>query len=47
MTPRRGAVSSDTWASFATLIHNLVLNWTLFLPLLLLLAWFRSSPCWF
>ena len=42
MTPRRGLMSSDTWASFATLIRNLVLNWTLFLPFLLLLVLFRS-----
>jgi hypothetical protein len=39
LTPRRGLMSSDTWAGFATLIRNLVLNWTLFLPLLLLLVW--------
>ncbi len=39
MTPRRGLMSSDTWAGIATLIRNLVLNWTLFLPLLLLLVW--------
>jgi Patatin-like phospholipase len=39
LTPRRGLMSSDTWASFATVIRNLVLNWTLFLPLLLLLVW--------
>ena len=38
MTPRRGLMSSDTWAGFATLIRNLVLNWTLFLPFLLLLV---------
>ncbi len=39
LTPSRGLMSSDTWAGFATLIRNLVLNWTLFLPLLLLLVW--------
>ncbi|MGQ0445599.1 MAG: patatin-like phospholipase family protein [Beijerinckiaceae bacterium] len=39
ITPRRGLMSSDTWTGFATLIRNLVLNWTLFLPLLLLLVW--------
>jgi Patatin-like phospholipase len=39
LTPSRGLLSSDTWAGFATLIRNLILNWTLFLPLLLLLVW--------
>ena len=38
LTPSRGLMSSDTWAGFATLIRNLVLNWMLFLPLLLLLV---------
>ncbi|MGH6842064.1 MAG: patatin-like phospholipase family protein, partial [Methylocella sp.] len=40
ITPKRGLMSSDTWTGLATLIRNLVLNWTLFLPLLLLLVWF-------
>lgn len=39
LTPRRGLMSSDTWAGIATIFRNLVLNWTLFLPVLLLLIW--------
>lgn len=39
LTPRRGLMSSDTWAGIATIFRNLVLNWLLFLPLLLLLVW--------
>lgn len=39
MTPRRGLMSSDTWAGAATLCRNLALNWMLFLPLALLLVW--------
>ncbi len=38
MTPSRGLMSSDTWAGVATIIRNLALNWTLFLPLALLLV---------
>jgi hypothetical protein len=32
-------MSSDTWAGVATIFRNLALNWTLFLPLFLLLVW--------
>jgi hypothetical protein len=39
LTPSRGLMSADTWTGFATVIRNLLLNWTLFLPLLLLLVW--------
>jgi hypothetical protein len=43
LTPRRGLMSSDTWAAIATIFRNLVLNWTLFLPLLLLLVWIPKA----
>lgn len=36
LTPRAGLMSADTWVGVATLARNLVLNWTLFLPLFLL-----------
>ncbi len=36
LAPRAGLMSADTWVGFATLLRNLVLNWTLFLPLFLL-----------
>ncbi|MBV8889360.1 MAG: patatin-like phospholipase family protein [Alphaproteobacteria bacterium] len=33
LTPRRGALSADTWTAVALFIRNLLLNWTVFLPL--------------
>src|SRR5271166_5614647 len=35
LTPRKGAMSPDTWTAVALVVRNLVLNWTVFLPLLL------------
>jgi predicted acylesterase/phospholipase RssA len=40
---RRGLTSSDTWAGIATIFRNLALNWTLFLPLFLLLVWIPKA----
>jgi hypothetical protein len=34
LTPRKGAMSADTWTAVALVVRNLVLNWTIFLPLL-------------
>src|SRR6516164_5202737 len=34
LTPRKGAMSPDTWTAAALVVRNLVLNWTIFLPLL-------------
>jgi Patatin-like phospholipase len=34
LTPRAGAMSPDTWTAVALAVRNLVLNWTIFLPLL-------------
>jgi len=35
LTPKTGAMSPDTWTAIALFIRNLVLNWTVFLPLFL------------
>jgi len=35
LTPRKGAMSPDTWTAVALVVRNLVLNWTVFLPLFL------------
>src|SRR5713101_5125339 len=35
LTPKAGAMSPDTWTAVALFIRNLVLNWTVFLPLFL------------
>jgi hypothetical protein len=35
LTPQKGAMSPDTWTAAALVVRNLVLNWTVFLPLLL------------
>jgi hypothetical protein len=35
LTPQKGAMSPDTWTAVALVVRNLVLNWTVFLPLLL------------
>jgi Patatin-like phospholipase len=34
LTPRKGAMSPDTWTAVALVVRNLVLNWMVFLPLL-------------
>jgi len=36
LTPRRGLMSADTWAGFALVIRNLVLNWLVIVPVLCL-----------
>jgi hypothetical protein len=36
LTPRAGLMSADTWVGFAIIARNLALNWSLFLPLVLL-----------
>ncbi|MEK6321256.1 MAG: patatin-like phospholipase family protein [Acidobacteriota bacterium] len=35
LTPRLGLLSADTWTLVATVARNLILNWTVFLPLML------------
>jgi len=35
LTPKLGALSADTWTGIATFVRNLVLLWTVLLPLLL------------
>src|SRR5262249_21332319 len=35
LTPKLGALSADTWTGIATFMRNLVLLWTVLLPLLL------------
>jgi hypothetical protein len=37
LTPKLGAFSADTWALVATYLRNLLLNWTVFIPILLAL----------
>jgi hypothetical protein len=43
LTPRRGLMSSDTWAGVATIARNLILNWTLFLPIIFLAVWIPKA----
>jgi hypothetical protein len=38
LTPRLGVWSGDTWAVVGTYIRNLLLNWTVLIPLMLLLV---------
>lgn len=38
LTPQTGPFSADTWAGIMLYLRNLLLNWVVFLPLLLLLA---------
>lgn len=51
MTPKVGIFSADTWALFGIYLRNLVLNWTIFVPILasilLLPATLRSLFEWF
>ena len=35
ITPRAGLLSADTWAAVALLLRDLILNWLVFLPLIL------------
>lgn len=35
LTPQLGLLSADTWTLVATVARNLILNWTVFLPLML------------
>jgi hypothetical protein len=38
ITPRVGLESNDTWAAVAISVRNILLNWLLFVPLLMLIA---------
>jgi hypothetical protein len=38
LTPRIGLMSSDTWTAIATSLRNISVNWTLFVPLFLIVA---------
>ena len=38
LTPKLGLFSADTWAGIATYMRNLVLNWTIVLPVLIVLV---------
>ncbi len=38
LSPRRGALSSDTWTLVATVLRNVLLNWLVLLPVLMLAA---------
>lgn len=38
LTPKLGLFSADAWAAIANYMRNLVLNWTIFLPVLILLV---------
>jgi hypothetical protein len=50
LTPRKGALSSDSWRAVTTISRNLILTWLILLPMLLaamLLAdfFFAAAPC--
>ena len=47
ITPRVGSMSVDTWTAVATSIRNLLVNWTLFLPLFLLITSIPQIVYWF
>ena len=47
ITPRIGSMSVDTWTAVATSVRNLIVNWTLFLPLFLLVAALPQLAYWF
>jgi len=47
ITPRIGSMSVDTWTAIATSVRNLIVNWTLFLPLFLLVAASPQLAYWF
>lgn len=38
ITPKIGLMSSDTWAAIATSLRNVSVNWTLFVPMILIVA---------
>ncbi len=38
LSPRRGALSSDTWTLVATVLRNVLLNWLVLMPVLMLAA---------
>ena len=38
LTPQTGPLSTDTWAGIVLYLRNLLINWTIFAPLFLLLA---------
>lgn len=50
MSPRLGLLSADTWSLLAIYLRNLLLNWTVLLPLLMALLllprFMMSFACW-
>ena len=38
LTPRRGVMAVDTWFALATILRNLIINWTVTLPIILALV---------
>jgi hypothetical protein len=47
ITPRLGALSVDSWTAVATAVRNLLVNWTMFLPLFLIVAGIPQIVFWF
>jgi hypothetical protein len=47
ITPRIGSMSVDTWTAVATSVRNLLVNWTLFLPLFLVVTGVPQIVYWF
>jgi hypothetical protein len=47
ITPRVGSMSVDTWTAVATAVRNLLVNWTMFLPLFLIVAGIPQVVYWF
>ena len=47
ITPRIGSMSVDTWTAVATAVRNLLVNWTMFLPLFLIVAGIPQIVYWF
>jgi hypothetical protein len=47
ITPRVGAMSVDTWTAIATAVRNVMVNWTLFLPLFLIVTGVPQIVYWF
>jgi Patatin-like phospholipase len=47
ITPRVGMMSVDTWTAIATTVRNIFVNWTMFLPLFLIVAGIPQIVYWF
>lgn len=47
ITPRIGMMSVDTWTAIATTVRNIFVNWTMFLPLFLIVAGIPQIVYWF